>query len=316
MKSLYPLSGIISIVHTPFDERDRLDPEALAASVEERIQDGASGLIVPAVASEVTRLTLDEKRLMVRTVVDAAGGRAPVVAGATSPSLEESQAMARFALETGCVGILSQPLAAQAQANDEPAMLAYYQALAATGVPMLIVQDLAWSGMGLSIDFIGRLFEAVEPFRCLKVEVTPSGPKISQIIQATDNRLNVFGGWSPVRYLEMLDRGVHGYNPTVMIPIFVRLWKLHRAGRRAEAETIFERLLPILVFTTQHLDVSIQFNKLLYRRKGIFRTARLRPPVTVPYDALFERLAGELVERTLALEDEARRAERVDPLPG
>jgi hypothetical protein len=36
----------------------------------------------------------------------------------------------------------------------------------------------------------------------------------------------------------------------------------------------------------------------------------------VPYDALFWRLADELVERTLALEADVRRAERLDPLPG
>ncbi len=169
MKTLHPLTGIVSIVHTPFDERDRIDREALAASVEERIQDGASGLIVPAVASEVAKLSLEEKRLMVRTVLEAASGRVPVVAGATSPSLAESQAMAHFALDSGCAGLLSQPLAADAQANDEPAMLAYFQALAATGVPLLIVQDLAWSGMGLSLDFIARLFAEVEPFRWLGV---------------------------------------------------------------------------------------------------------------------------------------------------
>jgi 4-hydroxy-tetrahydrodipicolinate synthase len=62
-------------------------------------------------------------------------------------------------------------------------------------------------------------------------------------------------------------------------------------------------LLPVLAFTSQHIDVSIAFQKRLAVRQGIFRTARVRAP-EVPFDAVHERIARELLDRALALHAE------------
>ncbi|HOF41275.1 MAG TPA: dihydrodipicolinate synthase family protein, partial [Candidatus Hydrogenedentes bacterium] len=72
--------------------------------------------------------------------------------------------------------------------------------------------------------------------------------------------------------------------------------------RRAEARRLFEQILPVLAFSNQHLDISIHFFKRLLHAQGVYETARVREPI-LPFDAAHERIAAELIERALALED-------------
>ena len=53
-KTAYPLSGVVPIIHTPWTEDDRIDFPSLERLIERSIEDGVSGCIMPAVASEVS----------------------------------------------------------------------------------------------------------------------------------------------------------------------------------------------------------------------------------------------------------------------
>ena len=81
-------TGIIPIVQTPYDADGVVDCESLQRLVDYVIGCGASALITPAVASEVERLSVEERECVVETVVRAARRRVPVIVGASSPSLE------------------------------------------------------------------------------------------------------------------------------------------------------------------------------------------------------------------------------------
>jgi 4-hydroxy-tetrahydrodipicolinate synthase len=56
---------------------------------------------------------------------------------------------------------------------------------------------------------------------------------------------------------------------------------------------LFERVLPIVVFSNQHIDVSIRFFKHLRRASGLFTTANCRQPVP-PLDEFHQREAERL----------------------
>lgn len=272
--------------------------------MEDRVAAGIAGLAAPLFASEVDTLTLDERRMIVRTIVRQAAGRVPVIAGASAAFIEESVAMARLGTDLGCAGVLI--AAPPAIRDDFPALLAHFRRIARTGTPMLMIQDLEWHGPGMPVEVIRRLFEEVEPFRCIKVEVVPAGPKYTAILRATDGRLIVAGGWAVTQYVEALDRGMHALLATGHYWVLNEVYRRHAAGDRAGAQRLFERLLPMLAFGSQHLDVSNQFLKLLAVREGIFRTARMRR-VSVPFDEFHRRVAGDLVERAASLDSEVGR---------
>lgn len=280
--TLYPLHGVVSVVQTPFDDDGRIDFSSLAATVEDRLAAGVAGLLAPAVASESAAL-------------DAA---------ASATELAESVALAALARDLGCAGVVAEAPAPLLRDGD--ALARHFEAIASAGPPMLMVQDLDWTGPGIPVEILAGLFDRIPAFRCVKIETVPAGPKYSAVLAATGGRLNVGGGWASMQLIEALDRGVHAFVPSAHHWVYVEIVRRYRAGRRDEAKKLFERLLPILAFCTQHIDVSIQFQKLLAVRQGIFRTAHVRAPA-VRLDEHHRRVADELLDLAVALHREVGR---------
>lgn len=301
MKELYPLFGVVAIPQTPFDEDGRVDMESLGRSLEDRINAGVSGMLVPVVASEVGRLTIDERHAIVRAVVAQVPTSIPVIVGCSSEDPREARAMAEFATGAGADGVLVQvPFRI---IRDEAAVLDFYRTICETELSMLMIQDLEWGAPGLPVDTIVRLFDELDAFRCIKVETVPAGSKYTAVLDATQGRLNVSGGWAIPQLIEALDRGVHAIMPGGLHWPLVEIMRRYAAGDRDSARELFHRLLPILGWQNQHIDISNQFLKLLAVRQGIYRTARLRDPL-VSYDAYHYRIAEELIEDAVILHDE------------
>jgi 4-hydroxy-tetrahydrodipicolinate synthase len=243
----------------------------------------------------VDRLSVAERLSLVETVLEEASGRVPVVGGASAGSPSERLERARELIARGCPGILvSIPFESEPQYEQE------VRALDALGPGFLMLQDWDFQGYGLPVPLIARLFQQVPSFRCLKVEVVPAGVKYSEVLRATGGRLHVSGGWAEMQMIESFDRGVHAIMPTGLHELYVRIDLLYRGGQREEARALFERLLPIIAFSNQHLDISIRFFKRLLWRQGLYATPRVREP-RLPFDAVHERLADELIERALGL---------------
>ena len=301
MKDLLPLFGVVAIPPTPFDERDRVDLDGLVRAVADRLAAGVDGLLYPVVASEVGRLTDDERTTVIRAVLDQAAGRVPVVIGASSDDVDTVRATAELAMAHGAAGILVQ--APLALLGDEPATLAFFRSVCEAPIAMLMIQDLEWGGPGLPVETIVRLFDELDAFRCIKVETVPAGPKYSAILAATGGRLNVSAGWAVPYLIEALDRGIHAVMPGGLHWVIAEVVRRYRAGDRPAARALFDRLLPILGWQNQNIDISNQFLKLLAVRQGIFARATLRRPL-VPFDAHHRRIADELIDDAIALHAE------------
>jgi 4-hydroxy-tetrahydrodipicolinate synthase len=91
MKALYPLRGIITVLNTPFTAKNTVDIPALKRHVEEALQAGVHGFLVPALAAEVYKLTIAERLKMVETVLTTVNGKVPVIAGAGETELHRSR---------------------------------------------------------------------------------------------------------------------------------------------------------------------------------------------------------------------------------
>ena len=301
MKELYPLSGVVAIPQTPFDADDRIDLGSFARGVADRLAAGVDGLLYPVVASEVSHLTATERQTVTRAILEQASSQMPVIIGASADDARDARSLAEFALEHGAAGVLVQ--APVALLRDEPATMEYFRTVCEAPIEMLMIQDLEWGGPGLPVGTIVRLFEELEPFRCIKVETVPAGRKYSAIIAATGGRLNVSAGWAIPYLIEALDRGIHAVTPGGLHWVIVEVVRRYRAGDRAAARALFDRLLPILGWQNQHIDISNQFLKLLAVRQGIFAGSALREPV-VPFDAWHRRIADELIEEAVVLHAE------------
>ena len=137
----------------------------------------------------------------------------------------------------------------------------------------------------------------------------PAGRKYSELLDATGGRLHVSGGWAVMQIIEALDRGVHAFMPTALHSIYVRIYNLYTSGRREAARELFEKILPILAFANQHLDISIHFFKRMLFAQGIYSSPAVREPI-LPFDDVHVRVAEDLITRACALEKDAAREAR------
>lgn len=291
------MRGIVPSLNTPFAADGSVDDAAVARLVDASVRAGIAGMLLIAVAGEQASLSREEKARIARVAVETTAGRVPVIVSITNPDAEERVALARLARAAGADGICCQvPAGLSGRAIDDA-----MAEVAAAGPDLLMIQDLDWGGGGLSIADIARLFATLPSFRCLKVETVPAGPKYTRVLEATDGKLHVSGGWAVMQMPDALARGVHAFMPTAMDAIYVAIHAAHARGATDEARALFERLLPIIAFSNQHVDVSIRFFKRLRAAEGIFTTDHCRAPVA-PLDAIQAREADTMIRRALDLQ--------------
>lgn len=297
MKTLYPLRGIVTVLNTPFNHENKISLSALVRNVEEALLAGVAGFLVPAMASEVGKLSHEEKLDMVGQVLQTVNGKVPVFVGTAAGSAEDSAKLMKSYLEIGCRNVLVQlPFTTENQFKKE-----FYQ-LADLGAETIMVQDWDASGYGLPDDLIMELFESVSAFRCLKVETVPAGVKYSKMLELSHGQLHVSGGWAVSQMPEGLRRGVHAFMPTGMHWIYAKIFNEFYEGNEGTAVKLFHEILPVLAFSNQHLDISIHFFKRLLWKQGIYPTPNVREPI-LPFDDFHIQSADILIQKVMEMEN-------------
>jgi 4-hydroxy-tetrahydrodipicolinate synthase len=299
-EALFPLFGIVTVLNTPFKTDNSIDFSALQKNVRYALSSGVAGFLVPAMASEVYKLSEIERIDMVSAVLDEVNGKVTVIAGAGESDILKSKKIISEYINLGCKNVLF-----QISFQNEIQFKSHFNELAETGPEMIMLQDWDSSGYGLPDELILELFETVEAFRCLKVETVPAGVKYSRILKLTGGRLNVSGGWAVSQMIEGLKRGVHAFMPTGMHLIYSEIYRLWKTGKEAEAEQLFQQILPILAFSNQHLDISIHFFKRLLFKQGIYPTDKVREPI-LPFDKIHQGIADKLVDMVINIEREIK----------
>lgn len=296
----FPLKGIVTVLNTPFTKGDTIDHAALKINVEEALSAGVAGILVPAMAAEVYRLSHSERLEMLTTVLETVGDKIPVIGGAGEQDLSKSKELLQAYMDIGCKNVLF-----QIPFIEEQQFRKHFMELADLDPQMIMLQDWDATGYGLSDELIVDLFHKVTAFQCLKIETIPAGPKYSRILELTQGKLNVSGGWAVTQMMEGLQRGVHAFMPTGMHFIYTAIYRMFAEGRIEEAEALFGKIIPVLAFSNQHLDISIHFFKRLLYKQGIYNTPNVRNPI-LPFDAVHKKLADKHIDTIICLENQLK----------
>ncbi|NNJ69642.1 MAG: 4-hydroxy-tetrahydrodipicolinate synthase, partial [Boseongicola sp.] len=99
------LRGSMPALVTPFRDGE-VDFDTLKHLVEWHIEQGSNGLVPMGTTGESPTLSHEEHDAVVETVVKAAAGRVPVVAGAGSNNTRESVRLAQHASKVGADAVL------------------------------------------------------------------------------------------------------------------------------------------------------------------------------------------------------------------
>jgi 4-hydroxy-tetrahydrodipicolinate synthase len=289
-------SGIFHILATPFREDGALDAEGLPRLVESALATGITGLTVLGIAGEAHRLTDDERRRVVETVVKEARGRVPVAVGVSASGTHLATAFARMAREHGADALMVAP--PQGLKNLD-AVLEYYRAVdAATGLPIVLQDEPVTTQVTMPAPFIAQVCAQIPTIQAVKLEEPPTLPKITRLRALFGSRVAIFGGLGGVYFFEELSRGADGAMTGFPYPEALGAVRDHFvAGRRDEARALFYRWLPLIRYESQPgatPGTSVGIRKEILRRRGWIASALVRPPAPVLDAATYAEL-GEIL---------------------
>jgi 4-hydroxy-tetrahydrodipicolinate synthase len=103
------LVGPIVAMTTHFTPDDRVDVEAMRRLTEFYIEQGIKTVIADGSTGEFASLTEEERRLVIRTVVETARGRMTVIAGTACPGTKLTIELTKFAEAVGADGVMITP---------------------------------------------------------------------------------------------------------------------------------------------------------------------------------------------------------------
>ncbi|MGW1225812.1 dihydrodipicolinate synthase family protein [Streptomyces sp. NPDC002530] len=102
-----PLRGVVPPVCTPLDPRGEVDTASLARLVDHLVSGGVHGLFALGSTSEVAYLTDEQRGTALETVVNAADGRVPVLAGVIDTTTPRVVEHARTAAALGADALVA-----------------------------------------------------------------------------------------------------------------------------------------------------------------------------------------------------------------
>lgn len=150
------LRGSLTALVTPFDKDGRFDEKAFRALVEWQLGEGTNGLVPVGTTGESPTLSHEEHRLVVKSCIDAAKGRAPVVAGAGSNNTEEAIGLVKFAEQAGADAVLV--VTPYYNKPTQRGLYAHFAAVAkATTLPVIIYNIPPRSVIDMTPETMGRL---------------------------------------------------------------------------------------------------------------------------------------------------------------
>jgi 4-hydroxy-tetrahydrodipicolinate synthase len=118
---------VIPALLTPFDEGGGIDRAALRAHVEFVLEGGVGGLMPCGTTGETALLDDDEVIEVVAGVVEAVGGRVPVVAHVGRPGTRATQRLIERAVEVGADGVAA--IVPYYYSLEDAQIVAHYRAL-------------------------------------------------------------------------------------------------------------------------------------------------------------------------------------------
>jgi 4-hydroxy-tetrahydrodipicolinate synthase len=285
-QSLEP--GYYAILSTPFTETEAIDWDSLDRLVDFYISQGAVGLVALGVMGEESRLDDAERLGVVTRVIRAARDRVPVVAGVTSPAVTLTLRRVGAYAEAGARAVMVAPVPGM----TPDAVVALYEAVGTLGVPIVLQDHPASSGVTLPIGVLKTIVDRVPMVVAVKNEAPPTGLKTARLCEALTRPVSILGGLGGLSLLDELDAGSHGAMTGFAFPeVLVAMWRRYHAGDRLGARDLYHRYLPWLLYEAMP-GYSVAIRKAFLHGRGIIA----HPTVRQPGPALEPALTPRIVE--------------------
>lgn len=266
--------GVFPAVTTKFNEKDELDFELFDKNLQFQLEAGVHGIILGGTLGESSVLSLEEKGALVKFTVEKVAGKVPVILNIAEGATKDAIELARLAEEWGAKGLMMLP--PMRYKTDHRETVEYFKAVAnSTKLPIMIYNNPVDYKIEVTLAMFAELVEC-ENIQAVK-ESTRDLTNVTRMRNLFGDRYSILCGVDTIA-MEQLVMGADGWVAGLVCAFpeeTVAIYTLVKAGRLAEARSIYRWFIPLL-----ELDIHpklVQYIKLAEAQVGIGSEA-VRPP--------------------------------------
>jgi 4-hydroxy-tetrahydrodipicolinate synthase len=268
-------TGVMPAMTTAFDKDSNVDHAFVARHAQWLVENGCTGIVCLGSLGEAPTLRFQEKIEILKTVIAALDGKAPVVATISALSTAEAVELAKAAAAVGCSGLMIlPPYVYKGDWRENKAHIAAI--LEATPLQGLLYNNPVSYGTDFLPAQIAEL-AAEHPNLAAVKESSTDVRRVSAIRALIGDRLALFVGVDDA-IVEGIAAGAVGWIAGLVNALpreSVDLFNLARAGKAEEAFELYRWFLPLLRMDT--VPKFIQLIKQVQQEAGI-GSARVRAP--------------------------------------
>lgn len=253
---------VLTAMVTPFDDGGGVDYAQSAALAKRLAGSGSDGIVVAGTTGESPTLSDDEKIRLVKTVKDAVGDRAVVVAGTGTNDTRHSIHLTKEAGRVGADAFLLVNPYYNRPSQD--GLYAHFKAIAeSTDKPCMLYNIPGRTGVNCAPETIARLAEV--PNIAAVKEASGSMDQASEIRRRTPQTFDIYSGDDSLTLpiLSVGGRGIVSVASHLVGPDIQEMVHAHERGDARKALQIHLRLFPlfkVLFITTNPVPVKAALN--------------------------------------------------------
>ena len=295
------ICGVLPVFQMPFTENESIDFATLEREIDWLFEKGVDGVTM-ALASETLRLSTEERMEVAEFVCRCVSHRSIAVISVGTESTVVSERLARHAENCGATAIMAVP-PITVSLGEADRKRYYERLIESVDIPFIIQDASSYVGTPMTIALQAELMNQYGPERVLfKPEANPLGPKITELINATSGKAQVFEGSGGIALVESYRRGGIGTMPAAdLIEGIVPLWTALESGDEERVERIRMPITAIISMLSS-IETYVVVEKYLLKRRGVFPNTVVRQPVGFTMDeqtrAEIDRLFDLMIEAT------------------
>ena len=258
--------GVFPALTTKFNSQEALDLPEFAKNLQAQLDGGINGIILGGSLGEASTITESEKETLVKFSQEKLEGKIPVILNIAEGSTREATRHAKLAQEWGADGLMLLP--PMRYKADDRETTAFFKAVAqSTELPIMLYNNPVDYKIEITLDMFESLIEE-KNITAVK-ESTRDVSNVTRLVNRFGDRLKILCGVDTLA-LEELVLGADGWVAGLVCAFpaeTVRIFQLVKAGKIAEALSIYRWFLPLL-----ELDLHpklVQYIKLAEQEAGI-----------------------------------------------
>lgn len=271
-----PLTGTITALVTPF-YRGHVDTTGLEKLVKAQIRAGVNGLVPVGTTGESPTLTHEEHMEVVATVIAAAAGKVPIIAGAGSNSTREAEALTASAHAAGADAMLA-VAPYYNKPNQEGLFIHFSRVAESTDRPIVLYSIPGRCGIEIGVDTVVRLRAKYPHIRYIK-EAGGTVDRVDQLKTALGNDITVLSGDDSLTlpFMAVGAEGVISVASNFVPREVAKLVNAAAADDLAKARKLHRKLYPL--FKALFVEPNPVPVKWAMHRAGMLRSADVRAPL-------------------------------------